>query len=33
MFLSGIIGALIYNLFAKIVGGVRIDLVEARKKK
>jgi len=33
LFLSGIIGALIYNLFAKLVGGIKVDLIEAKKKK
>lgn len=32
-FIGGIIGALIYNLFAGWVGGIKIELAEAKKKK
>ena len=31
-FISGLIGALIYNLFAKLVGGIKIELVDRKKK-
>lgn len=33
MFISGLVGALLYNLFAKWVGGIKINLTESGKKK
>ena len=32
-FITGILGALVYNLFAKLIGGIKVNLVEAVKKK
>ncbi len=32
-FLSGLIGAALYNLFAKWIGGIKIELTEAKSKK
>lgn len=32
-FVSGLIGAVIYNLFAKLIGGVKFNLVDVQTKK